>query len=165
MKVGVISDSHDHIENIKKAVKIFNERGVAYVFHAGDIISPFIAPLAFKELTAKLILVFGNNDGELLYLKQKFEEIGAEIKGNSHSLELEGKKIALFHTLETPILDAIVDSHKFDLVITGHTHQAGIRKSGKTLLINPGEACGYLTGRSTAGIIDLETMDAELIDL
>ena len=38
-------------------------------------------------------------------------------------------------------------------------------KVKKTLVINPGEACGYLTGKSTIAIIDLEKMEAEIITL
>ena len=165
LKIGVISDTHDHIENAKKAVKIFNENGVGYVFHAGDIISPFLAPLAFKELKSKLHLVFGNNDGELLFLKVKFEEIGAEIKGNQLIIEIDGKKIALFHTLEPKILDAVIKSNEFDVIISGHTHKSSIKKVKNTLAINPGEACGYLFGKATIGIVDLDKMEAELIEL
>ena len=165
LKIGIISDTHDHIENVKKAVKIFNEQKVSYCFHAGDIISPFMAPLAFKGLKSKLYLVFGNNDGEIIFLKEKFAEIGAEIKNNQFSIELESKKIVLFHTLESEILDAVVQSNKFAVVISGHTHEALVKKINKTIVINPGEACGYLTGKATAGIIDLEKMEAEIIEL
>ncbi len=165
LKIGIISDTHDHIENAKKAVKIFNEQKIEYCFHAGDIISPFVAPLVFKDLRCKLYLVFGNNDGELLFLKQKFEEIDAEIQGHQFSIELQGKKIALFHTLETELLDAVIQSNKYAVIICGHTHKAEIKKIKNTIVINPGEVCGYLTGRSTVGIIDLDTLDAKLIDL
>ncbi len=164
LKIGVISDTHDHIENVKKAVKIFNEQKVAYCFHAGDMVSPFMAKV-FKELKSKLYIVFGNNDGELIFLKEKFKEIGAEIKGIQFSIEIEGKKIALFHTLEAEILDAVIQSNKFQVVISGHTHSGEIKKIGNTLVINPGEACGYLTGKATVGIVDLSKMEAELIKL
>jgi putative phosphoesterase len=165
LKIGVISDSHDHIENVKKAVKIFNDQQVAHVFHAGDIISPFVAPLAFKELKAPLTCVFGNNDGEILYLKEKFQEIGASIEGAQFTTEIAGKKIALFHTLEPQILDALVKSNSFAVVINGHTHKAEIKKTANTLVVNPGEACGYLTGNSTIAIVDLENLEAELLSL
>ncbi|NVM55063.1 MAG: metallophosphoesterase [Candidatus Helarchaeota archaeon] len=165
MKIGVISDTHDHIENTKIAVKKFNEEKVAYIFHAGDIISPFVAPLAFKELKGKLFAVYGNNDGEILFLKEKFAEIEAEITTNQFSIDLEGKKIALFHTLESQILDAVIQSNKFAVVIYGHTHKAEIKKINNTLVINPGEACGYLTGKATAGIVDLDKLEAKLIFL
>ena len=165
MKIGVISDTHDHIENARKAVKIFNDQGIAYCFHAGDIVSPFMAPKVFKELKARFIGVFGNNDGELLFLKEKFAEINGELKTIQYSIELEGKKIALFHMLEPAIFDAVVQSNKFAVIICGHTHEASTKRIGNTLVINPGEACGYLTGKATAAILDLTQMKAELITL
>jgi len=165
LKIGIISDTHDHITNTKKAVQIFNEQNVEIVFHAGDIISPFMVPLAFKELKSKLIAVFGNNDGELLVLKEKFKEIEADIKGNQFTLDLDGKKIALFHTIEPAILDAIIQSNKFAVIIHGHTHNAEVKKINNTLIINPGEVCGYLTGKATIGIVDLDKLEAKLITL
>jgi putative phosphoesterase len=165
MKIGAISDSHDHIENAKKAVEIFNEKGVEYCFHAGDIVSPFMAPKVFKDLESKFIGVYGNNDGELIMLREKFAEINGEIKGAQTSIELEGKKIALFHMLDPAIFEAVIQSNKFAVIISGHTHEASIKKIGTSLVINPGEACGYLTGKATVAIIDLKSMKAELITL
>ena len=43
MKIGIISDSHDHHENVLRAIEIFNDQGVEYVLHGGDIVSPFTA--------------------------------------------------------------------------------------------------------------------------
>ena len=42
MKIGVFSDSHDHMENIRKAVDIFLEQKVEKIVHCGDIIAPFM---------------------------------------------------------------------------------------------------------------------------
>lgn len=165
MKIGVISDTHDHIENIKKAVKIFIEQGVAYVFHAGDYIAPFVIPKALNELKCKLFGVFGNNDGEIIGLKEKFAQMGASIKAGQSVILIESKKIALFHTIAPEIQDSMINSNAFDVIICGHTHEATIQKVNNTLLINPGEACGYLTGKATIGIVDLDKMDAEIITL
>ena len=40
MKIGIISDSHDDITNVNKAIGIFEEMNVESIIHAGDIISP-----------------------------------------------------------------------------------------------------------------------------
>lgn len=165
LKIGVISDSHDHIENMKKAVKIFNEQNISHVFHAGDIISPFIAPLVFKALKSKLTCVFGNNDGERFGLKAQFTAIGAEISADQISTEINGKKIVVFHTIHSAILESLIESHKFDVIIYGHTHELEVKTVKNTLIINPGEACGYLTGKATIAIIDLDKMQAEIITL
>ncbi len=59
MKIGLISDTHDNIQNIQKAIISFNEKLVRVVIHAGDIVSPE-AVEAFDGM--KLIGVLGNND-------------------------------------------------------------------------------------------------------
>jgi uncharacterized protein len=38
MKIGIISDTHDDIENVQKAIEIFNGERVNCVIHAGDFV-------------------------------------------------------------------------------------------------------------------------------
>ncbi len=42
MKIGIISDTHDDIENVQEAIQIFNKNKVDYVIHAGDYVFPGI---------------------------------------------------------------------------------------------------------------------------
>ena len=63
MKIGIISDTHDDVENVQKAIEMFNVERVQYVIHAGDYIFPGIVK-EFEKLNSKLIGVLGNNDGE-----------------------------------------------------------------------------------------------------
>jgi putative phosphoesterase len=49
MIIGIISDSHDNLTQIKIAVDIFNREKVELVLHAGDFVSPFTF-LEFKKL-------------------------------------------------------------------------------------------------------------------
>ena len=58
MKIGLISDSHDNIYNMKKSVNIFNTLGVEYVIHAGDIIAPFSLKI-LDELKCPWKAIFG----------------------------------------------------------------------------------------------------------
>ncbi len=156
-KIGVISDSHDNMDAIKKAVDIFNSRGVDIVMHAGDIVSPFTADW-FSKLNADIILIYGNNDGELLYLKEKFEGIG-RIYRDPFIGEMYGKTIAMTHKPE--IVDSLAELH--DIVIYGHTHEIDVRREN-ALIVNPGESCGYLTGIRSITIIYPEKMNAEIIE-
>ena len=75
MKIGIIADTHDNLPQIKKAVEIFNREKIELVLHAGDFVSPFTF-LEFKNLNCSLKGVFGNNDGDKLYLQEKFKGIG-----------------------------------------------------------------------------------------
>jgi uncharacterized protein len=65
---------------------------------------------------------------------------------------------------EPDALDALVASGRFDAIIYGHTHEPDIRE-GKTLVINPGEACGWLKGNRTIAIWDLADGDVQIMPL
>jgi hypothetical protein len=87
MKIDLISDSHDHLENIKKSVKVFKDSKVDLVIHLGDYVNPNSVG-AFKGL--KLTGLFGNNDGDKFRLRNAFKDIGGEIKGDFFFLVTEG---------------------------------------------------------------------------
>lgn len=161
MKIGIISDSHENMPKIQRAVEIFNRRKVDLVVHAGDIISPITAR-EFSALTAPLIGVFGNNDGDRLYLTERFKKIG-KIHSKKYEGKADGKRFLLIH--EPDMLDALAESGRYDFIVYGHTHQVDIGLRGKTLVINPGEAGGWITGKSTAALLDTETMEVEVIEI
>lgn len=152
MRIGIISDTHDHHRNVEQAVTLFSERDVRYVLHAGDIVSPFTAQ-AFAELrNAKFIAVFGNNEGEKLFLKGTIEGFGGEIHEYCYKGEMAGRKIYMAHTPDN--IEEVARSRMYDLVIYGHTHRQDIRRVGKTLIVNPGEATDWMTGSARVVILD-----------
>ena len=54
-----------------------------------------------------------------------------------------------------------------DVVITGHTHEA-ITPGGdgqRPLFVNPGECGGWLDGKATCVVLDLESLEAELCEI
>ncbi|TFG91631.1 MAG: metallophosphoesterase [Candidatus Atribacteria bacterium] len=161
MKIGIISDTHDNLPQVRKAVKVFNREKVDLVLHAGDFVSPFTA-LEFKNLNSPLYGVFGNNDGDKLYLKEKFKGIG-EIYPAPYEANIDHKNIIMLH--KEKLIDALAESQKYDVIIYGHTHRTDLRKIKKTLIINPGECGGWLTGKSTIALLDLETLEAKVIEL
>jgi putative phosphoesterase len=165
MLVGLMADTHDRLPMVEKAVKRFNEEGVELVLHAGDYVAPFVIP-RFKELKAKLIGVFGNNDGDRELLKERFSEHeGMELRGNFAEIYVDNVKIALLHGSEEELLRALISSQNFDVVVHGHTHKAEAYKKGKTLVVNPGEVCGYITGKSTIAFLDTEKLEAKITEL
>jgi len=163
MKIGIMSDTHDRLDAVDKAIDLFNREGVKHVLHAGDLVSPFVAP-KFAKLKAKLHIVWGNNEGDREFIRVKFGEIGVTPLGNFAALELGGKKIALLHGTHEDVVNSLVKCGSYDVVVRGHNHRAEIVE-GKTLLINPGEVCGYLTGRQTVAILDLTGLEAGIFHL
>jgi putative phosphoesterase len=165
MLIGAISDSHDNLPQIEKAVQALNNQKVGLVLHAGDYVAGFVIP-KFKALNCKLIGVFGNNDGDHELLKKRFSETNnCTIHDRFTTETIEGYRVALLHGHETELLNAIIDSESFDAVIHGHSHNMGIERKGKTLSINPGELCGYLTGKPTVAILDTDKNVAKIIEL
>jgi len=170
MKIGIISDTHDHMNNIKKFVdKFIDEEKIDLLIHCGDIVAPFMN-IPFKRIieeTDIFYAVYGNNDGERNGLKTNFGAKGGkiEMKGDFFETEISGKKIIVFHHLDETIVEALALSGKYDLILKGHTHQKRQEKIGNCLILNPGEACGYLTGEASAATIDLDTMNVKFLKL
>jgi putative phosphoesterase len=158
--IGIISDTHDHMIHIEKAVMEFNRMNCSLVLHAGDFVAPFAAA-EFEKLNCPLTGVFGNNDGELEGLIKKVGKIGAVSKPPA-LIEHSNRTIVIMH--EPWYLDKYVSSNNIDIIVYGHTHKPEIRH-GRPLVVNPGEACGWLSGRPTIAIVNLETMEAEIIDI
>ena len=158
--IGLITDTHDNKRAIEKAVVLFQQRDVGLVLHGGDFIAPFNARW-MAGLQVPFVGVFGNNDGEKFGLRAHFEKLGP-IHRAPYVHVWEDKRILMLH--EPDEVDALAQSGAYDIIFYGHTHQIDIRK-GAVLVINPGEACGWTTGRETVGILDLKTMDVEIVDL
>jgi putative phosphoesterase len=154
--IGIISDSHDNLPAVGEAVEYLNSLDLEMVIHAGDYIAPFSA-IELKKLNARIIGVFGNNDGEKDGLLKQLPEL-AELAEFEH----KGKQFAVYHGTLPSVVDALVKSKKYNVVIRGHDHNAQIENVDGVLLINPGEVCGYQTGKRTLCLLDVDTMQAEI---
>lgn len=170
MIIAVMSDTHDHMNNISKAVSIINKRNAEALIHCGDYVAPFVKR-SFDDLNdsikKKFYGVFGNNDGDKLLLKKNLGQI-CEFPQNGHELilELGGKRIFVSHMPREKTIKALANSGNFDIILSGHTHSlSNIKLNNGTLVVNPGELCGYLTGNATFAILDTEKMESEIINL
>ena len=164
MKIGLISDTHDMLPLIGKAVQKMNEEKVELVLHAGDYSAPFAA-LRFKPLEAPMVGVFGNNDAEKEVLRKNFESIGKQVRSKFAEVKVGNLKITLLHGEDVDLLSSIINTSAYDVVVHGHTHQASIRRHKGTLIVNPGEVCGYLTEKATIALLDVDSLDVELVSL
>jgi putative phosphoesterase len=156
MKIGILSDSHDNLPAISKAVSVFNDAEVSLVVHAGDLVAPFVS-VPLKNLRVEFTAVFGNNDGEKIGLANTFK---GRIHRPPYEFEFGGKKILLMH--EPDNLDILASTGHYDAIIYGHTHIANVRKE-RTLVINPGEAAGWLKGKRTVAVWDLMYNDVQIL--
>jgi putative phosphoesterase len=161
VKLGVLADSHDHLDRLRRAVEVVRAREVTALIHAGDFVSPFSIPL-LGEAGIPVFGVCGNNDGERVGLKARFAEIGGQLWEHPLDIEIQGRRLLVLH--EPFGLDGLVAAGTWSAIVYGHTHQVDYRL-GSTVVLNPGEVCGWVTGRPTAAVLDLETGEAEILDL
>ncbi|GIV10547.1 MAG: phosphodiesterase [Fimbriimonadales bacterium] len=161
MRIGILSDTHDHLGYLRRAVDALNDMRVEFALHAGDYVAPFVVN-ELKRLNCRLVGIFGNNDGERLGLTKRLSEIG-QVQVQPLFLELEGCRIAMVHEPEP--VEAFAHSGLYDLVIYGHTHQQELRAVGDCLILNPGEVCGWITGQPTCAVITLPDRQVQIVAL
>lgn len=157
MQVGLISDTHDRLDTLRAALDMFRQRGVRTLIHAGDIVAPFAARL-LREYPGPVHVIFGNNDGERAGLRG----VLPQICDGPLQLDLDGCAVLVHHFLDWCTPD---DLARARVVVTGHTHAAGIEEREGRLFINPGECCGWVTGRCTVAVLDTDGPRAELLEV
>ncbi|MAF11961.1 YfcE family phosphodiesterase [Candidatus Poribacteria bacterium] len=160
MKLGVISDSHDNLHKLEAGVSVLCAHDLAMVVHAGDFIAPFTARYfaSLPDLGIPFAGVFGNNDGEKFGLRKMYEPIGP-IHEDKFEVELGGRRIIVVH--KELLVEPLARSGDYDLVVYGHTHRIDVR-TDPCLIVNPGEAGGWTTGKSTLAIVDLADLSATI---
>ncbi len=174
MKIGVIADIHDNIDNLQKAFAVLKREKVAKVLFAGDLSAPFTISY-FKQLTLPVLAVFGNNEGDHLGIMRIITELKLDFRyapkqGIMWDLTIGGKHVALYHGHQQEITNCITNSKLYDIVVTGHTHYSQLKIIGKTLWLNPGCICGYVGLEQTPvkpslATINLETNKVDIINL
>jgi putative phosphoesterase len=161
--IGILADTHDHVEAMTRAVNLFNDSNVTMVIHAGDLVSPFsVEPL--KKLKVPLKYVFGNNERERERIKAKMAGMDVEV-GECLEVEYKNVKIVVYHGENALILNALITCKEYDVVVTAHSHQPEVSNEEGVLVINPGEVCGYLTGRKTVAILNVDKLEAEIQEI
>tara|TARA_B100000609_G_C17180465_1_gene416823 strand:- start:402 stop:905 length:504 start_codon:yes stop_codon:yes gene_type:complete len=131
MKIGIISDTHNHLENsVFKYFKDCDE-----IWHIGDIGS--IDLLEQLEKYKPTRAVWGNIDGHKL--REAINEV--EI------FYCEGKKVLMIHIAGkppkyNPHVRKLIYQHQPDILVCGHSHILRIEKDRRNnlLFINPGAA-------------------------
>ncbi len=160
MRIGVVSDTHNNLRNVGRIVEQFNAANVEHVVHTGDITQPKTLA-AFSDLVAPMTGVFGNNDiGELDRLAPAARRHGYEFVMPPLRLTWAGRQIVVVHD---PLELEPLDLRAFDLVLHGHTHRRTIEAEAGRLRFNPGECAGMMAGYNAVGVVDLTTLEPEIL--
>jgi len=147
MRIAIISDSHDNLANIKKAIDWLNKEKISLLLHCGDISSRQTLDEITKSFSGGAKFVRGNADFDL----QNLSETG--------EVDIDNRKIAFTHFPENA--EKLVQTQKYDIVFYGHTHEPGLKKTGNCRLVNPGELSGQFH-KPTFAVYDTDTDNLEL---
>ena len=162
MKIGIISDSHDHREPMAAAVAEAKALGAEAILHCGDLVAPSTLH-AITGLGLPIHLIHGNNTGDLFNLSKFAQEPKNHVHyyGQDGSLTLAQRRIFLVH--DPHYARAMALTGDFDLVCNGHEHRAVIErirnvKGAETLRIDPGTVAG-VSAPATYVFGDLQTLE------
>jgi putative phosphoesterase len=162
MRVAIISDIHDDVANLRAALKKLSN--VDEIICLGDLCSPFIVKELGVGFSNSIHIVFGNNDGDryrIAEVARHFPHV--RIHGEYAELDLGGKTFSVNHFDDIGRAIAAAGGH--DVVCYGHSHHFRAEKVGRTMVVNPGEIFGFLTGKSTLAIYDTRTEEVERVDI
>src|SRR5260221_5344795 len=161
MLIGVFSDVHDNLANLKAAFELLRGKGIQKAIFCGDFCSPIVAKI-MGSFGGEIHCVFGNGDGDRFTISRlaTSECRNVVLHGESAEIELDGKRIAVNHY---PLLGrALAHTGDYSAVFSGHTHVAHHEYIKNCLWLNPGEIMGwkgapslalYETSNNTANIV------------
>lgn len=162
MKIALLSDSHDNVDNLEKAIADANSRDCEILIHAGDLMSPqHIDNL--KRFKGKAFFVFGNNDSEKEEIRERSKDSNILVAGDFYDGMIDDQRVYVTHYPE--IAKTAFFSGSYDLVVFGHTHQKMSERKDEKILINPGEIYGQRKGHASWAIYDSETRGVEFVEV
>ena len=159
MRIGVVSDTHNNLKNVRRIVELFNRAAVDRVIHTGDITQAKTLDV-FAHLDAPLVGVFGNNDQERGTLQTAIDTHGFNFRDPPYELSWHGRKLVVVHD-PLDLEQHIYDHHV--LALHGHTHIYRCEQTRHQLVFNPGESAGHMPGLNAIGVVDLNDLSTTLL--
>ena len=138
MHIAILSDSHDHIPNLQRAVSLANREGAELLIHCGDLISPFMLTY-LHAFQGPVHLIYGNNAGDQHLISSRCATAFDNIQhhGFHGTIVSSSLRIAFNHYPE--LARELALSGAYDLVCYGHDHIFSVDRLDGCLLLNPGD--------------------------
>ena len=153
MKIAIISDTHDNLENLRKFFEFTKKENIEILIHCGDVCNGETLKEIEKNFK-EIYLCLGNAD-----IKESlFKEVkNSKIFEKEGKIEIENLKIGFCHAFKLKEKNL----NDFDFYFFGHTHWPFLKKEENCYLANPGNLAG-LYYKATFAILDTKTKKLEL---
>lgn len=135
MILGILSDTHGHVDAMAAAMKLLKQAGAGAFIHCGDVGSTAVLDFLAGE---QAWFVFGNTDLDHTRLESYARTIGVTCLKDFGIIELQSRRIGVFHGDDIALYHQLIAQQQLDYLLQGHTHESEDRTVGKIRLINPG---------------------------
>ncbi|MGQ9467773.1 MAG: metallophosphoesterase family protein [Anaerolineae bacterium] len=152
MKIGILSDTHDNLDAVRRACDLFVAEGISLLFHCGDVCGPAVV----RALEGFTVYFAQGNGDRMPALKEAVDALQGGRLALLHTLTLDGRSIALIHG-DRPVLRSLIASGTYTYVVHGHTHRHRDERYGPTRVINPGALGGIRWEPFSVCTLDLDT--------
>jgi putative phosphoesterase len=160
MLIGILSDTHDRFDMMRRAIELLQERGAGFFIHCGDVGSPNMLDLLAGLPSA---FVFGNTDWDRPALQRSARQLGIECLGGGGELTIDEKRLFVTHGDDFALKQRILSAQNHDYLLQGHTHVLADERIGRTRLINPGAL--HRASRKTVALLDPSADRLEILDM
>lgn len=162
MKIAILSDIHDNVWNLFKAIEMPELQNTDALLFCGDLCAPFIIKLMGQGYSKPIHMVLGNNDGDVAAIISNASNFGnIHIHGEYFRGELDGKTFAMNHYPDKARI--LAENGNYDVVCYGHNHTLAEEQLGNTLLINPGPIMGFHGGQLKKVAASFMIMDTQAL--
>ncbi len=152
MLIGILSDTHGRADAMGEGMRLLRAAGARHYLHCGDVGSEAVLDHLAGEPAG---FVFGNNDWDRSALRAYADAIGVTCLGAYDTVELAGKRVAVTHGDDGPLVGRILADQRHDYLLVGHSHVPGEQRSGRVRVVNPGAL--YRAKVKTVALLDLST--------
>ena len=161
MQIAVISDTHNNIITLEKAVKEINYRGIRHLIHCGDVT---FSHMLRRCVDLHIFLAYGNGDLDHRAILEELRSLNPESSaGLVQDFTLDGQRFFVAHGDTIRVIQTALSSSAYDWVLQGHTHRFKDELYGQARWVNPG-ALGGITAESVSfAVLDTVTKSFERI--
>lgn len=159
MKIGVLSDTHDHLSNLIYALNTYRENGIETLIHCGDLTS---LDMVSHFTGFRVIYTMGNMDLTTGTIKKRLEEMREDnFAGMVFKGTLGGVHVAVTHShIDGKVIDLVREA-RFKWIFHGHTHENRDEVVRGVRIVNPGALGGLVREPRTFCIVDLSAEQVE----
>ncbi|MDD2354082.1 MAG: YfcE family phosphodiesterase [Patescibacteria group bacterium] len=140
MKIAIISDSHDNLDNLKICFSIIKKEKIKKIICCGDVCSLDTLKFISTNFLGEIFLVTGNAE---TYQEKDLKKIkNITYQGLLGYIKINNLNIGFCHK-PTELKELQLKAKtKLDFIFYGHTHKPWLEKKLNTFLANPGNVAG-----------------------